>query len=138
MRTCIEDEKLLPALNWMLPLVCIVCQSPMVAMMALIGSAVAVVGVVGLVVVVSGRAAFLAVPHAVINAAKTSKITMLFFIIGFVVYFALQQFVVRFLLEGTLPLFDGLFLFIVEPQDVAIVFQQVVVLILLDGALDVE
>ena len=53
MRTCIDDEKLLPAFSLMLPPVCIVCQPPNVAMMVSAGLTVLVV-VVALWLVVSG------------------------------------------------------------------------------------
>ena len=90
MRTWMADEKLLPALSLMLPPVCIVRHWPNEAMTASTGS-VLTVGVVVVVVVVSGVvAAFLNVPQAVIIAASIISMAILFFIIGLVLYFALQ------------------------------------------------
>ena len=79
-----DDEKLLPALSLILPPVCIVCQSPSVAITAAMGS-VTLVGVVGVVVVVSGtEVVFLNVPQAVIMVASKIKIAIfVFFIILF-------------------------------------------------------
>jgi hypothetical protein len=77
------DEKLLPGINLMLPPVCIVCQSPNVAITPSMGS-VMVCGVVVVVDVVSGRlAAFLNVPQALIIAASIKhKTIFVFFIIN--------------------------------------------------------
>lgn len=131
------DEKLLPALSLMLPPVCIVCQSPSVAMIDSMASVVAL-GVVGVVVVVSGTVAvFLNVPQALIKATSMISIMILFFIISFVFNFALQQFVVRVGFQGLGPLFHGLVFLASEPQDIAIMFQQVVVLVEFNGLLHV-
>lgn len=100
-----------------------VCQSPKVARTASMGVAAVVVvdGVVGVLGVT--EAAFLVVPHdiKIIAMAMTIKFVMLFFIISLVFYFALQQFVVRILLECLGPLLDGSIFLVVEPQDIAVV-----------------
>lgn len=141
MRTWIDDEKLELPLSEMLPPVCRVCQSPSVAITAARGSLATVP--VWPPVPLSGRvvvAAFLAVPQAVMSTARVMmmRCEMLFFIISLVFYFALQQFVVGVLLEGLVPLLDGRLALVVEPQDVAIVLEQVVVLVFLDGADNID